>query len=75
MLQGHDRQTPPKDTRFKIIASLIAIAILTLWVRGPQIAESLGNGLAPRFITVYDSSQFDHTRGTWDLDTHRKIKK
>lgn len=63
------------DTRFKIIAAIIAIAILTLWIRGPQIAERLGNGLAPRFVTVYDSSQFDHTTGTWDLETHRKIIK
>jgi len=52
----------------RLIWPVIALlAMATLWTRGPQIAESLGNGLAPRFITVYDSSLYDHTRGKWAI--------
>jgi hypothetical protein len=56
-------------------AILTALAITALTIKGPQIAESLGNGLSPRFITVFDSSQFDHTRGVWNIETGKKVRK
>lgn len=55
------------------IISLLALACL--YQTGPKIAYELGRGLAPTFVTLFDSSQFDHTRGRWDIETARKVKK
>ena len=60
---------------YRLIWPILAcVAMAILWFRGPQIAERLGDGLAPRFITVYDSTQFDHVTGKWDIETGMKLK-
>ena len=52
----------------RLIWPVIALLTLaTLWTRGPVIAERLGDGLAPRFVTVYDSSLFYYTTGKWEV--------
>ena len=57
---------------------LACLTLAILWTRGPKIAESLGNGLAPRFISVYDTYEYDHTTGKWKPDSNgvwRKVRK
>lgn len=55
-------------------AILAFYAMIGIGLKGPEIAYQLGRGLAPVFVTVYDSTLYNHTAGKWDTETMRKIK-
>ena len=50
---------------------LFVFAVLMFYFTATEVGELL----APKFISVYNTDCFDHTSGKWDIETGRKIKR
>ena len=58
--------------------AIALLAIIAGYLRAPAVAEAIAHGVQDVFVTVYDSSQFDHTTGKWEVGDNglwSKVKK